>query len=194
MLTSRRLTALPLAAVAFTLAGCGSMTGFTEAEGHFACKAPPGVSCKSVSGVYANAQVGNLPGLRAGSNSAEQVPGTRPAATVPPAYVADPLPIALPGVPIRTQPRMVRIWVAPWVDEEGDLHDQSYIYMVLSNGRWMVDSSRKETVQRTLKQLRAPANANLTNTSGTRTPAGDDAARNSAAEVANSAAELEKQQ
>lgn len=192
MLTSRSVTLLTLIAAGLGLAGCGSMTGFTEAEGHFACKAPPGVSCKSVSGVYANAQVGNLPGLRAGSGGSDVTSVSRPTANPPSTYVADPVPIALPGVPIRTQPRMVRIWVAPWVDDEGDLHDQSYIYMVVSNGRWMVDSSRKETVQRTLKHLRAPANASIGN-GGTRTPAGDDSARQSAAEVANAGAEMEKQ-
>jgi conjugal transfer pilus assembly protein TraV len=48
-----------------TLSGCSTLSGF-DASSEFACNAPVGVSCASVSGVYANAKVGNLPSQKVG--------------------------------------------------------------------------------------------------------------------------------
>ena len=45
------------------LSGCSSMSGF-DAKSEFACKAPDGILCESMSGIYANAQAKNLPGQR----------------------------------------------------------------------------------------------------------------------------------
>lgn len=139
---------LPVKAAALSLslslAGCGSMSGFTESSSSFGCKAPKGVSCKSVSGVYANSR-----GTRDASEEA------LPQATAITSYVSDPLPVALPGMPIRSQAQMLRVWTSPWEDEEGDLHDQSFLYLVPNQGRWLVDQTREATAQRTLHRLRA---------------------------------------
>lgn len=73
---------LPLLAV-LSLSGCMSMSGL-GGDSKYACKAPDGVTCDSVSGTYANAVANNLPGQRkrpAASNPAQaerQAP--RPAA------------------------------------------------------------------------------------------------------------------
>ena len=48
-----------LALLCIWLPGC-SMTGM-DAQKSFSCKAPPGISCSSLSGVYANAVTDNLP-------------------------------------------------------------------------------------------------------------------------------------
>ena len=45
------------------LAGCAGMTGL-DGQGGFSCKAPDGISCASLSGIYANAVQNNLPGQR----------------------------------------------------------------------------------------------------------------------------------
>jgi conjugal transfer pilus assembly protein TraV len=34
------------------------------------------------------------------------------------------------------------MWVAPWEDEDGDLHDQSYLYTVVEKGRWVVEANQ----------------------------------------------------
>ena len=49
--------------VAMALAGCSSMSGL-DAKDTFSCKAPDGVLCESMTGIYANAQQNNLPGQR----------------------------------------------------------------------------------------------------------------------------------
>jgi conjugal transfer pilus assembly protein TraV len=43
---------------------------------------------------------------------------------------------------VRAVPRVMRVWVLPWEDTDGDLHDQSYVYMTLDSGRWLVDHTR----------------------------------------------------
>ena len=47
-----------------SLAGCMSLSGLSG-NSSYACKAPDGVTCQSVSGTYANAVVNNLPAQRA---------------------------------------------------------------------------------------------------------------------------------
>ena len=46
------------------LAGCTSLSGLSGTS-DYACKAPEGVTCDSVSGTYANAIHNNLPSQRA---------------------------------------------------------------------------------------------------------------------------------
>lgn len=137
---------ITLAAAVSIISGCGSMTGFTDSGSKFACKAPPGVTCTSVSGVYANAQQGNLPALQT---------GTRPAMAsyaMPTGGAA--FPVAAAGMPIRSQARVLRIWVAPWRDEDDTLHDQSYMYVMVDQGKWLVERSRESTVKKTMTRLR----------------------------------------
>ena len=47
-----------------SLAGCMSLSGLSG-NSSYACKAPDGVTCQSVSGTYANAVANNLPAQRA---------------------------------------------------------------------------------------------------------------------------------
>ena len=56
-------------AAAGLLAGCGSMSGL-DASSSFSCKAAPGVTCQSISGVHQNASAGNLPFQRTGDGQA----------------------------------------------------------------------------------------------------------------------------
>lgn len=60
----RKLTVLSSACLlVLTTAGCGSITGISG-ETEFACKAPRGVPCTSMSGVYANIRAGTVPGMQ----------------------------------------------------------------------------------------------------------------------------------
>jgi len=44
-----------------------------------------------------------------------------------------------PGAPLLTPPRTMRVWVAPWPDEDGTLHDETYLYLRLDNGHWVME-------------------------------------------------------
>jgi len=48
------------------------------------------------------------------------------------------------GTPIRGQSKLLRVWVAPWVDNDDDYHDQSYLYIVLNQGHWFIDQEVKK--------------------------------------------------
>jgi conjugal transfer pilus assembly protein TraV len=50
------------------------------------------------------------------------------------------------GIPLRTAPKVLRVWVAPWIDDNGDLHDQSYFYTQVSSGAWTIEASRKRII------------------------------------------------
>lgn len=129
---------------ALALGGCaGTLTGM-DGESKFSCKAPDGVTCSSLSGVYANAVANNLPGLR---KDGKGDPAARPAAKESPDGTITGQ-AASSGGPLRTQARVLRIWIAPWEDTEGDLHDQSYIYVVANAGRWTIEHSQRHIVDR----------------------------------------------
>ena len=133
----RRLAAAVL--VPAVLGGCAStMSGF-DGGSQFACKAPDGVTCSSLSGVYANAVANNLPALRKdGKGDAKGVPRTGELVGRAPSS----------GEPIRSQPKILRVWIAPWEDADGDFHDQSYVYLVADPGRWGIEHNQKRIVDR----------------------------------------------
>lgn len=135
------------AAAALSLVGCANMSGL-DANSSFSCKAPPGVTCQSISGVHANAAQGNLPfqqlesgnKQRAGDSNKPSYAATAPDAVQkmsPKEMVA-----ASTGTPVRQPPLVLRVWVAPYEDDLGDLHDQSYFYTMVHSGRWMIEANR----------------------------------------------------
>lgn len=80
------------------------------------------------------AQDGNQVGVRIG-----EVGGGSPAATdddVIRNYVTPALPER--PVPIRTPSQVMRIWVAPFVDESGDFHAPGYVYTEIEPRRWVL--------------------------------------------------------
>lgn len=123
---------LLLVAVAATaLSGCVS-TGGLDAQDRFSCKAPPGISCSSLSGVYANAVQDNLPGSTSGAaiysrQKGDAVIGSAPAS----------------GTPLLSNARVLRVWVAPWEDGKKVLHDQAFLYAVADTGHWQIAHSKK---------------------------------------------------
>jgi conjugal transfer pilus assembly protein TraV len=127
------------AIVALCLNGCaGTLTGL-EGESKFACKAPDGVTCSSLSGIYANAVANNLPALRK-DRKGEQAATPQSKDSVISSQVTS------SGDPLRIQPKVLRIWIAPWEDTDGDLHDQSYLYVVANAGRWAIEHSQRQIV------------------------------------------------
>ena len=163
-----------IALLTLGLSGCASSLTGVGGTQSYACKAPIGALCTSVSGVYANA-------LR-GMAEVPRPPLTTPAPTVlgdadPAAKVTSPFarakPVALsrspsparpgsqsmpkPSFPLaryadspppgsdpalRSDPRVLRLWVAPWEDSDGDLHDASLVHVVVDLGRWLIERVR----------------------------------------------------
>lgn len=141
---------------ALALAGCSSMSGY-DAKSEFSCKAPDGILCESMTGIYTNAQQRNLPGQRvthrseraseASDSELSHAKESNDGVLTRPIYS---------GTPIRSAPRVLRIWFAPWEDSDGDLHDQSYVYLPVDAGRWLIEHNRRR-IQDTYRPVRAPA-------------------------------------
>lgn len=139
-----------------TLSGCSTLSGF-DAGSEFACDAPVGVSCASVSGVYANAKAGNLPSQKVGAEKfrhldrdGEEVgmKNDSEGANEPVQAVVQKKSIVgnapASETPLYTQAKVMRVWFAPWEDRENMLHDQSYVYMTVQKGRWDIEHLSKE--------------------------------------------------
>ena len=142
---------LILLALCLGLNGCAWLNGVPGSSDKFACKAPDGVSCSSVSGTYANAQANNLPAQRAVTHGTSETPASdTPNTSANYKNDSSSLPVVLPGVPIRSDPRTLRVWVAPWVDSDGDLHDQSHMYLVVDPGKWQIEHTKVATVRQSL--------------------------------------------
>lgn len=111
------------------------MTGLDSSKS-FTCKAPPGISCSSLSGVYANAVADNLPSsakptTTLASNAVHggnQVVGEAPTN----------------GTPVMSEPKVLRVWVAPWEDSHKVLHDQAFLYAIADPGHWQVAHSKRQ--------------------------------------------------
>lgn len=142
---------------ALALSACINMSGL-DAKSHFGCKAPDGILCESMSGIYANARAANLPGQRVNARAHEDAPVDPSPAT---AVLTRPI---HSGTPIRSAPRLLRVWFSPWEDSDGDLHDQSYVYLPVDSGRWLIEHHRRR-IQDAYRPVRA--SATVPQTSGT---------------------------
>jgi conjugal transfer pilus assembly protein TraV len=141
-----------LAAVLPLVLGC-SASGL-DAKSTFGCKAPDGVTCMSVTGVYATSRANALPGQQPaapGTSTKEAPPpapsqvAARDAAAVPSSLHGSALP---EGAPLRSAPRVLRIWIAPYEDSDGDLRDQSHMYVTVDPGTWQIEHARRAIRER----------------------------------------------
>ena len=154
------------------LSACANMAGL-DGKSEFACKAPDGVVCTSVSGVYANTVAGTLPAQQGrvapqhaaiesatDSDTKRPTDPPRPYATTSPTSTA---PAA--DTPLLSPPKVLRLWLAPWVDEDGDLHDQAYLYVMWHRGEWQLGHT-EAGIRRRFAPIAAPVAA----PAGVRTP------------------------
>lgn len=126
------------------LTACGSFSGL-DATSRFACQAPNGVLCESMSGIYSTAMQHNLPGqqVKLGNQANSISPNKNTGVMTTPVDS---------GMPIRTAATILRLWIAPWEDNDGDLHDQSYVYVPIDSGRWVIEHNRQQ-IQETYRPI-----------------------------------------
>ena len=138
-----RTALAPLLLAALMLTGCASTLSGVDGAERYACKAPEGAMCTSVSGVYANSAQG-MP--KPTKPSAQKPPDVTPAR-----YDATPLAPARPAATsnsLRSNPRLLRLWIAAWEDADGDLHEQALVHVVVDSGRWLIEHVRPATGSR----------------------------------------------
>jgi conjugal transfer pilus assembly protein TraV len=51
------------------------------------------------------------------------------------------------GTAIRSEANVLRVWIAPYEDDEGVLRDQAYAYVALDNARWLIEHNQKRIMQ-----------------------------------------------
>lgn len=123
------------------LGGCSSLS---MGKSDFSCKAPEGVSCKSVSGVYANAVENNLPGQNQGARLVEndgkensQIGLVSKGFLKPKGeLVKPPSLIKYDSQNILQKEKVMRVAIFPWMDKDKVLHDKSYVYMIVEDSKW----------------------------------------------------------
>lgn len=168
---SKLLTTFTLCA-SLALAGCASVVSPYGGESSFSCttKFMEGVPCDSITGTATKYEEGALKwqqkgGARNAPTSIAQMQATasQPAIAGPiqegrssssqlekqsPRQMA----AISTGFPLRTPDRVLRIWIAPFEDEDGALNDQKYVYLTVQKGSWRMESSRK-AIQVPYKQI-----------------------------------------
>ena len=138
-----------------SLAGCMSLSGLSG-NSSYACKAPDGVTCQSVSGTYANAMANNLPAQRTRAMPAAAPTAAPPSSAASAPTVHNASTDAAPPLPLRSAPRILRLWFKPWEDADRDLYDQGYVYVQVDGGRWLVDHAQR-AIREAYAPVRAPA-------------------------------------
>ena len=162
---SARMANIALAvASTIALGGCASSLSGVGGTQSYACKAPIGAQCTSVSGVYANASANanansdllasramhealrpqgllampftTIPTLEIKGATSAQASSSQ-AASASASTAATPTTTAL-----RSPPRVIRLWISPWEDADGDLHEASFVHVVIDTGRWLIERVR----------------------------------------------------
>ena len=138
---------LPLLSVtlgACSFAGYKSSTSFRCAEGLVDEKS---TYCASISQNYQD----SLSGLAVGdSKNRKKLPSHRSSNTPMSQGTAASIMqtgALSSGMPIRSQVEIARVWIAPYLDSEGDLVDQNYTYMTLNDGRWLIEHNYQNIVE-----------------------------------------------
>ena len=156
------------------LPGC-AITGL-DGESKYACKAPEGVRCDSVSGTYYNALQNNLPAQRrSAAPPVDTSPQAAPAGGAPRAAPtmlnASTRPAtgdegaAYVAAPLRAAPRVLRLWIKAWEDADRDLVGESLVYVQVDNGRWLVDHVQRQQ-REPFVPIRAPRPPAATKSAG----------------------------
>lgn len=72
--------------------------------------------------------------LNTGASPARMAPASSAAALTPHAGLGA----------IRSDPTVIRMWIAPWEDADGDLNDQGFVYLQIDSGRWLIEHNRAQ--------------------------------------------------
>lgn len=114
------------------LTACSS-TGWKD---DFSCPGmPSGVTCKSVTEVYKGTE--NADRMVTDEETQKGKPSASPVAPVfLPGKLASGRRMAQDALPILEPARVMRIWVAPWIDDRKDLHFPGYVFTEVTPRRW----------------------------------------------------------
>ena len=136
-----RVIVLGLIGIATFLGGCTTLSG-VGGDTQYACPAPRGVQCGSVTANYLQSLHRDLPG-----QSSTKRAGPAAETTNATNAMSAPLGNAEAGsaTPLHSPPRILKLWVAPWEDRDGVLHDAAFVFVPIDHGHWLLDDARPAT-------------------------------------------------
>ena len=129
-LSHRLLNRIVIVVMTTLLSGCATQYG---------CKGmPDDPTCLSTTEAY---QLTDKALPEAPKMEAAVQPSVSVSKLSPPQRQQQPVPKIDDPTPIRTPAQVMRIWIAPWEDSEGDLMVSNYVYTELEPRRWMIGKS-----------------------------------------------------
>ena len=123
-----KMTFILIASAALSLSACTS-TGL-DASNRFKCTVKDSSECESISETYSSSISGRKKGMSDDMLQANNALRKTPYS----------------GMPVRTPISVLRIWVAPWEDLDGDLRDQSLMYVALNESRWQIAHNQERII------------------------------------------------
>ena len=116
------------------ISGCAALPDTTL--GH-KCGIPDGVGCLSTQEVYNRTVAGDLPGMEKLGGGSRGLPQPGNQGVEVPLFSDDGAKVIRTSA-LYSPPEELRIWVNRWRDSDGDLHDDSFIYVLVGEGQWLV--------------------------------------------------------
>ena len=130
-------TIIALGALALVSQGCSFMG---VGQGNYTCPGGvDGVRCLSARQVYQATETSDYVKTVNTDNNNEKKDGDKSIGStggLPQRKSQVAVPTIEQPVPIRTQAKVMRIWMVPWEDDDGDLHADGYLYTEIENRRW----------------------------------------------------------
>lgn len=139
---------LKIGVLPLVLTGCGSITGLENAQSDFACSVEMPAQCASMTQVH-EGLLRTDKRKKVQPNGEEESKPKRASGEITERIVLtldkdgglkEKEHTATPMQPRRQREEILTVWIAPFVDEEGDLHDKQRIHVTVKAASWSPDS------------------------------------------------------
>lgn len=148
---NRPLLTLTASALTSLLTACGSITGLQDAKSDFACSVDLSPRCASLSSVHESLDKEELEHSEVLSGTVVISDGK---STGDPIITDTPL-----MAPRRSPEEILRVWVAPYIDEDGDLHAEHVIFTTIREARWAPETLDIKPVKDVSRKMITPLKA-----------------------------------
>lgn len=139
------------------LTGCGSLTGLQDAESNFACSVDMTPRCASLSSVHKSLDreetQKNIAFDSSSANTVQIHPVTTDGQTIDRLAYETPL-----MTPKRAPEEILRVWVAPYIDTDGDLHAEHVIFTTVRRARWAPETLDIKPIKDVSDKMITPLN------------------------------------
>ncbi len=139
------------------LTGCGSLTGLQDAESNFACSVDMTPRCASLSSVHESLDreetQKNIAFDSSSANTVQIHPVTTDGQTIDRLAYETPL-----MTPKRAPEEILRVWVAPYIDTDGDLHAEHVIFTTVRRARWAPETLDIKPIKDVSDKMITPLN------------------------------------